>query len=49
VTYKATADAATKTTPAEFGITISATAGAGQPPLPNSAPVVLAAGGSIIL
>jgi len=49
VVYKATVTAATKTTAASFGITITYTPASGQPPLlPNSAPVVLTKGGITI-
>jgi hypothetical protein len=45
VAYKATANAATKTTPASFGITITYTPVSPQPSsLPNSSPVTLAKG-----
>ena len=45
VTYKATANAATKTTTATFGITINYTPSSG---LPNSLPIALSAGGIYI-
>ena len=49
VSYKATANAATKTVPASFGIAISYTPVPPQPtPLPNSAPVALTRGGITI-
>jgi hypothetical protein len=48
VTYKATANAATKTTAASFGITIAYTPTSGQPALPNSSPVALSQGGIVI-
>ena len=45
VAYKATANAATKTTPASFGITITYKPVSPQPSsLPNSSPVTLAKG-----
>jgi hypothetical protein len=49
-TYKAIANAATKTAPASFGITITYTPGSGQPTvLPNSSPVALTKGGITII
>jgi hypothetical protein len=46
VTYKATANATTKTSPGSFGVTISYTPAAGQPTaLPNSSPVAVTKGG----
>jgi hypothetical protein len=48
VTYKATANAATKTTHASFGIEIAYAPSASQPPLPTSAPETLTSGGIII-
>jgi hypothetical protein len=48
VTYKATANAATKTTSASFGITIAYTPTSGRPALPNSAPIALSRGGIFI-
>ncbi len=45
VSYKATANAATKTTAASFGITVTYTPGSGQPTLlPNSSPVAISKG-----
>jgi hypothetical protein len=48
VTYKATANAATRTTPASFGINIARTPTSGQPALPNSSPIALSSGGIFI-
>jgi hypothetical protein len=49
VAYKATANGATKTAAASFGITISYTPAPGQPTtLPNSSPTALTRGGIII-
>ena len=49
VTYKASANTATKTAAASFGITINYTPTAGQPStLPNSGPVAIIKGGSLI-
>ncbi len=44
VTCKATANAATKTIPASFGINIAGTPTSGQPALPNSSPITLSRG-----
>jgi YVTN family beta-propeller protein len=44
VTYKATANAATKTTAASFGINIADTPTPAQPALPNSSPTALSRG-----
>jgi hypothetical protein len=48
VTYAATANAATKTTPASFGLNIAYTPSLGQPALPNSVPIALSLGGIFI-
>lgn len=48
VTYTATANAATKTTSASFGINIAYTPISGQPALLNSSPIALSAGGIFI-
>jgi len=48
VTRNATANAASKTTSASFGIDIADTPTSGQPALPNTSPIALSSGGIFI-